>query len=84
MPNQANDTEQISHDNSSAGYTERPKGAGTDGSMRSTIAWSGPICCGGPGKKYGRMEGARASMVLVARMSSAKAWTASFKPLRTT
>lgn len=84
MPNQTNDTEQISHDNSSAGYTERPKGAGTDGSMRSTIASSGPIFCGGPGKKYERMAGARAPMVLVSRMLSAKAWTASCKLLRTT
>lgn len=46
MPHQANDTEPIRHDHASAGDPERPTGAGTDGSMRATIASSGPLCCG--------------------------------------
>jgi hypothetical protein len=40
------------HENSSASYTWRPKGAGTDGSMRCMIASSDLTFCGGHGKKY--------------------------------
>jgi hypothetical protein len=40
------------HENSSASYTWRPKGAGIDGSMRYMTAFSGLTFCGGHGKKY--------------------------------
>ena len=42
------------HENSSASYTWRPKGAETEGFMLSMTASSGPILCGGCGKKYAR------------------------------
>jgi predicted nuclease of predicted toxin-antitoxin system len=42
----------INHDNSSASYTWRPSGVGTGGSTRSMTACSGPMYCGGPGRKY--------------------------------
>jgi hypothetical protein len=51
----------------------RPKGAGTVGSMRSTTASTGPMCCGGPGQKYERMGGARASMASAWQRWSVKA-----------
>jgi hypothetical protein len=48
----------IKHENSSASYTWRPRGAGTDGSMRYMTASSGLIFCGGHGEKYAETVGA--------------------------
>ena len=62
MPDKANHTQTIHHDNSSADFTRWPKGVGTDGAMPSMTAYSGLIFCGGPGKKYGPMEAVLASM----------------------
>jgi hypothetical protein len=46
------------HDNSNASYTQRPRGAGTVGSMRYMTASSGLTFCGGHGKKYAETVGA--------------------------
>jgi hypothetical protein len=45
------------HENFSAGYTWRPRGAETGGFMRSMTAYSGLIYCGGHGKKWVEMVG---------------------------
>jgi len=56
MPEEGQQHPKTNHENSSASYTERPRGAGIGDSMRSMTAYSSLMCCGGPGRKYGKME----------------------------
>jgi hypothetical protein len=51
MPETANTIRKKNHDNSSAGYTWRPRRVGIEDSMHSMTAYSGPMYCGGLGKK---------------------------------
>ena len=51
MPETANFIRSINHDNSSASYTWRPKSVESEGSTHSMTAYSGPMFCGGLGKK---------------------------------
>jgi len=57
MPEEGQQHPKTNHENSSASYTERPRGAGIDDSMHCMTAYSGLMCCGGPGKRYGRTVG---------------------------
>ena len=51
MPGTANLIRMINHDNFSASYSWRPRNVESEGFMHSMTAYSGPMYCGGPGKK---------------------------------